>query len=100
MIFPVNKPILLSKVAVTLATLTVSAVPRPGLSYGPGVPQQLTLNDSATFAGAGSGNIVWTAPVTALGGVVDRTITMSVTMINGLVVSAVPPGVAIKLDYQ
>lgn len=95
--FPVNKPLLLKATSAVLATLTITTVPQPGLFYGTGVAQLLTLNDSATFAGANTGNIIWTAPVTALTN--REVVTMSVTTTNGLVVSAVPPGVGCVVSY-
>ena len=100
--FPVNRPVQLSAAAGTLATVTVNVVPNPAFFYGAGVaPQQnLTLNNSATFAGASSGNAVWTAPVAALPLIVGRTVQMSVTLSNGLVVSAVPPGVGVTVSWS
>lgn len=99
---PVNSTVQLSAAAGTLATVKVNVVPKPGFFYGAGVdPQQfLTLNDSATFAGASSGNAVWTAPVAALPLIVGSTVQMSVTISNGLVVSAVPPGVGVTVSWS
>lgn len=96
--FPVNKPLLLKATAAVIVGLTITAVPRSSYYYGVGVAQLLTLNDSATFAGATTGNIVWTAPVTAL--TVGTVVSIPVTTSNGLVVSAVPPGVAFMLNYD
>jgi hypothetical protein len=95
--FPVNKPTVLSTAAVALRTATINIVPT-GPGYDIANPAALlTLSDAATIAGANSGNLLWSAPLSAL--FAGEVAQLQTTTSNGLVVSAVPPGVGLSVDY-
>jgi hypothetical protein len=93
--FPTNRPIVLSASAVTFNDITIAACPDPATTAGPNTGS-LVVNDAATLADASDDNVLWSAPFAALfenclhHGPVAGSGTTSV----GLVVSAVPPGVA------
>ena len=101
MTLPVNKPGVLAVGTPTCVSVTLNTVPPQGLFYGTGVgPLSLTLNDSATFAGATAGNQIWTMPLSAMTRRMEGfAIPISNTSSNGLVVSAVPPGVSCTVTF-
>jgi|SRR5580704_9118110 hypothetical protein len=106
MSYQCNRPMLLSSIGVT-AKLRVTAMPSgPGASVsvmptGPGAAQAngwwLTVNDAASLAAANLSNVIFSAPLSAL--VPGQTVDLGVTS-NGLVVSSMPPGTAIAVDFQ
>jgi hypothetical protein len=105
MSYQVNRPMLLSSIGVT-AKLRVTALPSgPGASVsvlptGPGAAQAggwwLTVNDAASLAAANAGNVIFSAPRSALTD--GQTVDLGVTT-NGLVVSSMPPGTAAQVDF-
>jgi hypothetical protein len=106
MAYACNRPMLLSSVGVT-AKLRVTAMPTGrGASVsvmptGPGAAQAggwwLTVNDAASLAAANLSNMIFSAPRSAL--IDGQTIDLGTTS-NGLVVSSMPPGTAIAVDFQ
>jgi hypothetical protein len=98
MIFQVNMPTVLATTGKIAARLTVNVVPRPPSTSLFPAGQLLTLNDAASLAAANSGNTFWSAPLEALSA--GMTIALSKTTSSGLVVSAVPPGVGISIDFS
>jgi hypothetical protein len=97
--FPLNKPMVLSTAGIAVRTVTVTVVPT-GPGYVLANPAAvLSLNDASTIAGATIGNQLWSATLSALAALVGATIPLPTTTSNGLVVSAVPPGVGVIVDY-
>ena len=105
-----NFPRLLSASAVTGGTITITALPPdPGGQIGafngstPGgaanLPSALVLNDSTSVGSANSGNQIGNFPFgtlarLGLGGIIQLGNTS-----NGLVLSQMPPGVAINVAF-
>ena len=93
--FSVNRPTALAASGVT-AKLTLTTVPSgPGAAVADPAAE-LVVNDAASLYEANDGNVVWSAPLVALaaGTVVDLGTTAA-----GLTVSAIPPGVALQMDF-
>jgi len=95
MSYPVNRPMPLAAAPVT-ARLTLSIVPSgPGAGLAdPGA--ELIVNDAPSLAAANGDNAIWSAPLAAL--VAGTAVDLGTTS-NGLVVSAIPPGVALLVDF-
>jgi hypothetical protein len=112
--YSVNRPSVLSAVGVS-AKLRITALPSgPGaalgtppskvtLSINGGTiltpqPALLVVNDCADLPSANSGNVIWSTPLSALAGIAEMTVDLGITG-TGLVVSAVPPGVAAIVEF-
>jgi len=99
MSFQVNKPVVLAQAGVALRTVTINAAPSgPGAALVTNTAAPLTLNDAASIATAATGNLIWSAPLSALTGMVGQTVQLQTPTSNGLTISAVPPGVGITVD--
>jgi hypothetical protein len=97
--FPTNRPIVLSTSATTFNDVTVTAAVDPFTTAGP-ITGDLVINDAASLADANDGNVLFSMPFEALfyDGL-HRTIAGSGNTTNGLVVSAVPPGVSCTVRF-
>jgi hypothetical protein len=97
--FHVNRPMATGAAAgVTVRGLTILKVPLTVAQGGLADPTALvTVNDAASLATANAGNVVWSAPLSALSA--GMLVPLSATLSNGLVVSALPGGAGLGLDY-
>jgi hypothetical protein len=102
MSYSVNRRMALSTTGVA-AKFTITAVPSgPSASMRPvpgdGTDANLTLNDATTLAAANLGNQIWSCPLSGLAAIAGQRIDLGTTT-NGLVASAVPPGVGCVVEF-
>jgi hypothetical protein len=99
MIFPTNKPLVLSATAVALRTVTVTAVPSavvPNLDItGQPITPNLTISDATKLDGSGS--VICTVPLASI--VLGMVVRCPVTTSNGLAITSVPPGCSVSVDF-
>jgi hypothetical protein len=97
--FQVNRPMPLGAAAgVVVRDLAILTVPKTVSQGGLADPAaQIVVNDAASLAAAASANIIWSAPLSALNA--GTVVPLNATLSNGLVVSQIPPGAAVGMDY-
>jgi hypothetical protein len=99
MVFPTNKPTVLSTAAIALRTVTVTVMPSsvvPNLDInGQPITPNLTVADAAKLDGSGS--TIWAAPLASI--VLGMVVHCPVTTSNGLAITSCPPGCSIYVDY-
>jgi hypothetical protein len=98
--FAVNRPMVLpgAGAGTVVRGLTVGVVPLTVAQGGIADPNaQVVVNDAVSLATAAAGNVIWSAPLSAL--YAGMAVTLTATLSNGLVVSQVPRGAALAMDY-
>jgi hypothetical protein len=100
MICEVDEPTIVSNTRSTVKSVTINVVPSDSVFGVVALGQQLTLNDGPVLPclTLASGNQIWSASLEAFEE--GMVIPINKTTANGLVVSAVPPGVEVSVEFS